>query len=147
MSAGNVDEVLDRAQAQFGDTAYFQIRYTYDIVSTDYNTWHVRPYTLGASGRQTLPNAPPATAPVLDVPYSAPPTGPFSATLSPVADAEYYRPWLVYRRGSPAGTDMGVYNGESEVREFGTGAMIFDVVPPAHTMMVVRVVSACNAAG
>lgn len=150
LSAENIKDVMDNAPATEGQTVYFHIRYNFDAFNTHYGEWRTRAFTFSENaGVSALPDAitqaPQITQPGPGGTYS--PYGPFNLSWGSVTGSDYYRVKLVYRRGSPSGSDTGVYNGETTEREAFNTFYTFDEKAPAYTFMVVWVVAACNELG
>jgi len=148
LNADQIEEIKTKAGAQNGDTVYFQIRYNYTNFGNIYGpSWDTRAFTFFDS-----PGAAPSVMPITEAPTIFPPDfhspgADYTASWSAVNNAAYYRVKLVYRKGSPSGSDFGLPNGESEVRETQSTFFPFTENAPAYSAIAVWVVAACNNSG
>lgn len=147
LNADQIDEIKRKADVQNGDTVYFHIRYNYRLINNKRGFWDTRAFTFFDSPQNVVSTTPISSAVDTFFPGPYSPYEDFSATWNPVPNASYYRVKLLYRAGSPSGSDAGVYNGESDVRETTSTSFTFTERAPAYTFAVIWVVSACNASG
>jgi len=148
LNADQIEDIRTKAGAANGDTVYFQIRYNYTNLGNRYGpSWDTRAFTFFDS-----PDAVPSDVRIEQAPNIFPPDfhspgANYTASWSEVDHADYYRVKLVYQKGSASGSDFGLPNGESEVRETESNFFTFTENAPAYSSIAVWVVAACNNAG